>query len=248
MKKSYIVFFIITFSSIFHPLSGETPEFRKIIEDYLSVKTIKASITQHIYLEDGSTEFYTGNYFAASKGFIRIDYIKPESQTVVVNDGGLFWYYNDRKLLFVSGKDVDNRGPIPAVMNVIPAGYLNDINVVSQGMRLYSFFKTAEIYTITTKKEKTKIVLYVDPVLNIIKRKIMLDESGREIMKEDYIDHVRIDGVYIPSAIELKARTSTGIVHTLTEYSNMIINSPADKDLFKFKITPDMKVRTLNER
>ncbi len=248
MKKSYIVLLILVFSGISHHSNADTDDFRKIIEDYLSVKTIRGSITQSIYLEDGSTEVFNGNYFAASKGLIRIDYIKPEIQTVVVNDSGLFWYYNERKLLFTSKKSNGSGGSVPALMDVIPADSMKGVEVIYEGVKLYSFFKTAEVYTITTKTNKTKIVIYVDPVVKIIRRKLMIDESGREMIKEDYIGHTLIGGVYIPSKIELKARTSGGIVHTLTEYKNIVINIPADKDLFKFKVTPYMKVRILSER
>jgi len=92
------------------------------------------------------------------------------------------------------------------------------------------------------------MVLWVDPALKIIKRKYILDEEGREMVKEDYTNHALVNGVYIPSKIELKARTSSGVIHTVTEYGNIIINSRIDKDFFKFEIKPEMKVRVLGDR
>lgn len=246
MKKSFIFLFIFIINAVSQPLFADIQDFKKIIEDYLSVNSIKSSITQYIYLDDGSTEVFSGNYFAASKGFIRIDYIRPESQTIVVNDTGLFWYYNDRKLLFLSEKKSENTGSIPALMNVIPADSMKDIEVVDEGIKFYSLFKTAQVYSVTSKKNKTKMILWIDPVLKIIKRKYILDDTGHEMMKEEYTDYTEIEGIFIPSKIELKARTSSGIVHTVTEYSNIVINSRIEKDLFKFKITPEMKVRMLN--
>ena len=68
------------------------------------------------------------------------------------------------------------------------------------------------------------------------------------MIKEDYTDHAEINGIFIPSRIELKARTASGIVQTVTEYKDIVINSAIDKGFFKFKITPDMKVRMLNAR
>lgn len=247
MRKSHIILFLIVISAAINPLNAAVPDFRKMIEDYLSLVSVKASITQKIYLEDGSTEVYSGNYFAASKGFIRIDYLLPESQTIVVNDSGLFWYYNDRNLLFVSGKKRSSNDSIPVLMSVISRESLKDIDIISEGVKFYSFFKMAEIYSITSKKNKTKMVIWVDPVLKIIKRKYILDETGREMIKEEYIGHTVIDGIYIPSKIDLKARTSGGVVHTVTEYSGIVINIRLDKDLFKFKVTQEMKVRVLND-
>jgi len=247
VRKSHIILFLIVISAAINPLNAAVPDFRKMIEDYLSLVSVKASITQKIYLEDGSTEVYSGNYFAASKGFIRIDYLLPESQTIVVNDSGLFWYYNDRNLLFVSGKKRSSNDSIPVLMSVISRESLKDIDIISEGVKFYSFFKMAEIYSITSKKNKTKMIIWVDPVLKIIKRKYILDETGREMIKEEYIGHTVIDGIYIPSKIDLKARTSGGVVHTVTEYSGIVINIRLDKDLFKFKVTQEMKVRVLND-
>jgi outer membrane lipoprotein-sorting protein len=245
--KKYILAFILLIAAT-HQLSADAGDFKKIIEDYLSVITIKASITQHIYPEDGSAEVFSGHYYAASKGLIRIDYLRPERQTVVVNDTGLFWYYNDRKLLFHSDKKSADAGSIPVLMNIIPVDQIKDIVVVFEGMKFYSLFKTADVYSVTSKKNKTKMVLWVDPLLKIMKRKYILDESGREIIKEEYSDHAEINGIYIPSRIELKARTLNGIVHTVTEYSSIAINGVIDKELFRFKVKPDMKVKILNVR
>jgi hypothetical protein len=114
-------------------------------------------------------------------------------------------------------------------------------------MKFYSLFKTADVYSVTSKKNKTKVVLWVDPLLKIIRGNI-LDESGREMIKEEYSDYAEINGIYIPSRIELKARTLNGVIHTVTEYSSMEINGAIDKELFRFKVKQEMKVRMLNVR
>jgi len=106
----------------------------------------------------------------------------------------------------------------------------------------------AEVYSITSKINKTTMTLWIDPAVKIIKRKIILDESGREMIKEEYTSHAFISGVYIPSRIELTARTASGVIQTVTEYSNIVINSRLDRDIFEFKITSEMKVRRLNDR
>ncbi len=248
MKRSSIQLFILAAALFSSPAEADDAAFKKIIKDYLSVNTIKATIIQHIYPEDGSTEIFSGNYFASSKGFIRIDYLKPESQIIVVNDSGLFWYYTERKLLFKSEKMTGEGSSIPLLMNAIPADSLKNIEVVKEGFRFYSLFKMAEVYSITSNKNKSRMTLWVDPALNIIKRKIILDESGREMIKEEYPSHVFIGGVYIPSRIELTARTASGVIQTLTEYSNILINSKLADDIFEFKVTSEMKVRMLNDR
>jgi len=248
VNKRHILTCILLIAAASRPLSADNGDFKKIIDDYLSVNTIKASITQHIYLEDGSAEVFSGNYYAASKGFIRIDYLRPERQTIVVNDTGLFWYYNDRKLLFRSEKKSEDAGSIPVLMNIIPGDQINDIDVVSEGVKFYSLFKTADVYSVTSKKNKTKMVLWVDPLLKIMKRKYILDESGHEMIKEEYSDYAEFNGIYIPSRIELKARTLNGVIHTVTEYSSIEINSIINRELFRFNIKPEMKVRMLNYR
>ncbi len=248
MNKKHIISFILIIAAASRPLSADVSDFKKIIEDYLSVSTIKASITQYIYPEDGSAEVFSGNYFAASKGLIRIDYIRPENQTIVINDSGLYWYYSERRLLFFSQRNSGNGGTIPVMMNLIPEDNIKNLEVISEGKKFYSLFKTADIYSVISKKNKTRLVIWVDPLLKIIKRKYILDESGREMIKEDYTDHAEINGIFIPSRIELKARTASGVVQTVTEYKDIVINSEINKELFKFRITPEMKVRTLNAR
>ena len=243
--KVLLIFFIKLLAL---PAFADDAAFKKIINDYLSVRTIKATIVQHIYPEDGSTEIFSGNYFAASKGFIRIDYLKPESQVIVVNNSGLYWYYTDRKLLFQSEKKNGESSSIPLLMNAVPVDSLNNIEVANDGIRFYSLFKMAEVYTITSKINKTRMTLWIDPVVKIIKRKIILDESGREMIKEEYTSHAFIGGVYIPSRIELTARTASGVIQTVTEYSNIVINSRIDRDMFEFKVTSEMKVRMMNDR
>jgi len=247
VKKSFIQLLILAAALFSSPVEADEA-FKKIINDYLSINTIKASIIQHIYPEDGSAEIYSGNYFAASKGFIRIDYLKPENQVIVVNDSGLFWYYTDRKLLFISEKTTDGGSSIPLLMNAIQADSLKNIEVVKEGFRFYSLFKMAEVYSITSNKNKSRMTLWVDPVLHIIKRKIIYDKSGREMIKEEYPVHAFIGGVYIPAKIELTARTASGVIQTVTDYSNIVINSKLADDIFEFKVTPQMKVRMLNDR
>ncbi len=248
MKKNRISLFVLFTVLLSSSVYADEAVFKKIIEDYLSVTTIKASIVQHVYPEDGSTEIFSGHYFAASKGFIRIEYLKPERQVVVVNDSGLHWYYTDRKLLFYSEKKSGENSSIPLLMNVIPEESLKSIKVVKEGMRFYSLFKMADVYSITSGKNKTTLTLWVDPAARIIKRKIILDDSGREMIREEYKTHACINGVYIPSRIELTVRTSTGVMQTVTEYGSIVLNSRLDKDLFEFKVTPEMKVRMIDER
>lgn len=246
VKKIYISLIIIFIAASIHPLHAEIADFKKIIADYLSVNTVRASIIQHIYMENGTVEVFSGNYYAASKGLIRIDYLRPESQSVIVNESGLYWYYNNRRLLFLSEKKSQGSGSIPALMNLIQVENLKGVNVVSEGRKIYSIFKMADVYSITSGEKKSKMIIWTDPIVKTVIRKYVLDEKGREILKEEYSVHTLVNGVYIPSRIEFKGRSARGLVHTLTEYGNIEINSPVDRDLFKFRITPDMKVRKID--
>lgn len=223
-------------------------DFKKIIKDYFSVSTIKASINQRVYLENGTTEFYSGNYMAAENGLIRIDYILPEKQTVIINDTGLYWYFNDRNLVFVSQKNSGGEGALPFFIHSIPDEKLKNLEIVPLGIKIYSFFKKAEVYAVYSGTDTVKLILWMEPESGVIIRKYILDASGREMVKENYTEHVMVKGIKIPSRIEFKARTSGGIIQTVTEYCNLVINTPVDKDLFRFKITRDMKVRLLSEQ
>ena len=249
MKKKLLfmiqIIYVIVSS---HSFNAEAADFKRIIKDYLSVQTIKASITQHVYLQNGTTEFYSGNYFAAAKGYVRIDYITPEKQVIVINDTGLYWHYCDRGLVFVSEKNKEGMRPIPIFTASIPDERLNNLEILFLGIKLYSFFKREEVYAVYSKTNEVKLILWIDSSSGLIIRKYILDNSGREIIKENYTGHVNIKGIYIPSRIEFKARTADGIIQTVTEYSNMVINSPVDMELFRFRITPDLKVRVLSDK
>jgi outer membrane lipoprotein-sorting protein len=243
------LFLMITFFIVCcHNLHAEVPDFRRIIEDFLSVNTIKASITQHVFMPGGVTETYSGDYIAAAKGNIRIDYIRPERQTVVINGTGLYWYYCDRRLVFFTEKNNNGMDSIPVFINSIPEKKLKNIEIKFLGIKFYSFFKKAEVYAIYTGTDSTRLILWIDPASKLVIRKYILDDSGREIIKEDYTEHVNIKGISIPSRIEFRARTADGIIHTITEYRDIVINTPVDMALFRFRITPEMTVRILHDK
>lgn len=245
MINRYILIILFTAIPLYSGSSTDT-DFNKIINDYLSVKNVKGAITQHIYAGDGSVEVYTGLYYAASGGLIRIDYFKPERQTVVVNSSGLYWYYPERKILFRTVKRGESNGDIPALTDIIPAGSLTGVQIVSEGSRFYSFFKTASVYSITSGGSGTRFLIWLDAAQQRVIRKYIIDSSGREMLKEEYIEHSVINGVSIPVKIDLKARSAGGIIHTVTEYTGLSINSRMGGELFKFRVTPDMDVRELN--
>lgn len=233
--------------SIQHLNAGEE-DFKKIIGDYLSVSTIKASISQYIYLQNGTMEFYTGTFIASSEGYIRIDYIRPEKQTIIINNTSLYWYYCDRNLVFVSQKNSQGTGSMPVFINSIPAEKFKNLEIMSLGIKIYSLLKQAEVYAIHSRTSPVKLILWIDRESGVVIRKYILDGSNREVIKENYTEHIKVKGIKIPSRIEFRARTAGGIIHTVTQYSNIVINTPVDKDLFRFKITPDMKVRLLSDK
>lgn len=227
------------------PVESAASGFDRIIADYLSVESIKASMTQYVYPEGGGTEVYSGSYFAVSKGYIRIEYVKPENQIVVVNDSGLYWYYPERKLLFLSEKKGPQNGAVQSLMNPVAPGSLKNIEPVYEGMKFVSLFRIAEVYSIRSKGNESRMMLYIDPLTKLVIKKTILDQSGRETVKEEYLDYACINGINIPSRIAISARTINGVVHTVTEYREIVINTPIKKEYFKFVVTPDIKVRPL---
>lgn len=227
--------------------SGGGPSVEKIISDYRSLRTIRATLKQQVYLPGGGMEFYSGDYYADSNGRLRIDYTYPEKSTVINCSEGLFWYYPDRKMVYVkkSGRDGAAYSGLAAIRLVDenPA----DISVTYEGMEFYSFFKRAAVYSITSLRSSTVIKIWTDPDGLYVLRKYVLDSSGREIIREIWSDHVYVSGVYIPSRIELYVRTAGGIVHTVTAYSNISVNASMSDELFRHNGGKGFKVRELDD-
>ncbi len=247
MKRQYIIFSVIMIFLQCTVYAAE-PVFERIIREYLSVRTIKGRITQHIYPGDGTVEVFSGDYYASSGGLVRIDYSIPEKQTVIVNSRGLYWYYPDRRLLFRAERNSHSGSRIPALTDILPAGNLKSVDIQSEGNRFYSFFKTASVYSIISGTDGTRLVLWVDTAAGRVVRKYMIDKTGREMVREEYVEHQIINGITLPVKIDFRARSVNGIIHTFTEYSNVVINSEINGAMFRFKVTPDMEVREIGQR
>lgn len=221
-------------------------EFDGFIKGYSSVRCIKGTINQYVY-SGASVEKFSGDYSAVSEGWFRIDYTYPEKQTVISNSNGLYWYYPDRELLFVQYRDRNFAG----VTSSIPGNPLirefSGVKIVYEGIRFYGLLKYAHVYSFKTEAGDNSVYIWFEPGRKYVVRKYIKDSSGREIMKEVYHKHFTDGRVYIPSVIELFMRSGSGVVHTLTEYKNLNINSSPDKRLFEFSIKKNMTVRGFNE-
>ncbi len=246
MKKNiFSLLFIFIFSIPLFP--GEKLDLMEsIIKNYAQFNSISGSIEQHIFNPDGSYHRLSGDYAASGSGLLRIDYYSPSRQTVVSNSEGLFWYYPDRDILFVSKSGSSKNESLPAFIKRISEKGGDNISLKYEGRFFYGFFRRAHVYRINLKN-KTGIRVWVEPEGRYILRKYVLDSAGREIVKELYSDYIESDGIYIPSVIELHVRTASGTVRTLTEYTNLRVNNVIKDSLFDFRIKSSMDVRSLDD-
>lgn len=220
-------------------------EFSRFINGYTSVRSIKGTINQYIY-SGASVEKFSGDYTSVSEGWFRIDYTYPEIQTVISNSRGLYWYYPERELLFVKYRDGGDSGIAPLPGNPLVREF-SGVKVVYEGVRFYGLIKYAHVYSFKTERGDNSVHIWFDPERRYVVRKYINDSSGREIVKEVYHEHFTDGKSYIPSVIELFVRSNSGVVHTLTEYKDLRINSLIDSRLFEFTIKKNMTVRGFDE-
>lgn len=241
--KTGLIIILTIFSLMQASVYAVDINFYKFINDYSKVRSIKGSIVQYIY-NGTSIEKLSGDYTAVSEGWFRIDYTEPEKQIVIANDKGLYWFYPVRNLLFVKQKEHDDDISLsgnPLIQN------FNNVTILYQGIRFYGLLKLAHVYTFKTPSGNTTVNIWFDPERRYVVRKYIIDDSGREMMKEIYHEHFASGTVYIPSKIELFIRSRNGVVHTSTEYSNLIINFIPDNRIFDFRVQKNMTVHELNE-
>jgi outer membrane lipoprotein-sorting protein len=216
-----------------------------VIKNYSAFNSIQASIVQHIFNPDKSYIKMTGDYCATGSGLMRIDYIFPSRQIVVNNRRGLFWYYPESEIVYSAESGDMKNESLPVFLKRVYEEGGDLFRLTYRGKRFYGFFSRAHIFDIKLKNNNTFRV-WVDNEGKYVLRKYLLDSSGREIVKELYSDYKEIDGIFVPSVIEVRARTSGGTVRTLTEYSNIIINKKINPSYFNFQIKQNMQVRSFD--
>lgn len=226
--------------------SAGEKDFDSLIKSFNSIKSIKGRITQRIY-GNASVEKFEGDYTAAAGGRFRIDYSFPEKQTVISNSNGLYWYYPERELVFLKYREGNNEGD----ESFLPGDPLREsfdgVNIAYEGIRFYGFLKYAHVYSFKNTKDSNSVYIWFEPGKRFVVKKYIIDCSGKEIMKEIYHSHYRNGETFIPSEIELFILTKNGVIHTLTEYSDLVINSTVENGLFDFRIKKNMTVRGFNE-
>ncbi len=243
MKKRFLC---VIFSLYAASVSAGENDFDSLIKSFNSIKSIKGRITQHIY-SGASIEKFEGDYTSSTGGLFRIDYLSPERQTVISNSHGLFWYYPERELVFVKYR---GRGDSDIELS-LPGDPLREsfagVNIVYEGIRFYGLLQYAHVYSFKNSKDSNSVYIWFEPGRRFVIKKYITDNTGREILKEIYHRHYRSGEVFIPSAIELFVLSKNGVVHTFTEYSDLVINSPVDNGVFDFRIKKNMTVRGFNE-
>ena len=245
MNRYLTVIFILLLQCAAYA-ADDLDRLRNIAQSYHNTNSIRASITQYVYDPAGGSEVLQGEYCAGNTGSFRIDYMKPERQIVVNNGEGLFWYYPERDLLFLSRDKKSGKAGLNALMIKLASKEGASPRIIYEGTKFYSFFKTAHIYLIEFPGRGSSIMLWVEKDGRFVIRKYVLDGSGREVSRELYGGHVRYDGIYLPSRIELSLRTIKGKVQTVTEYSNVFVNVKLKKNSFDFKVLKSMTVRSLD--
>lgn len=226
--------------------SDESALMQRIINNYSAFNSIQASIVQHIFNPDKSYFRMTGEYCATGAGLMRIDYIFPSRQIVINNSKGLFWYYPDREVVYSAESGHTNNESLPVFLKRVYEDGEDLFQLSYRGKKYYGFFSRAHVFDIKLKNKNT-VRVWADYYGKYILRKYLLDSSGREIVKELYSDYKMINGIFVPSVIEVHARTSGGTVRTLTEYSNIVINKKINSSSFKFEIKKNMQVRSFND-
>ncbi len=226
--------------------SKEEQVMEKIIKNYSSFNSIKASIEQHVFYPDRSYHKLAGDYSATGSGFMRIDYYSPSSQTVINNKEGLFWYYPENETVFVSRNSNMNNESLPVFLKRADKEAGDFFNLVYKGKKFHGFFKRAHVFDIELKNKST-FRIWVDSEKGYILKRYLIDSKGMETVKELYSSYIKVNGILIPTEVEVHARTSNGIVRTLTQYSNVRVNDTVNLSDFVFKVKSFMKVRAFDE-
>jgi outer membrane lipoprotein-sorting protein len=229
------------------PAGAEVPSFDRIIRDYNSIRTISASVKQQVYMPGGEARYFSGDYYADSSGNLRIDYSYPEQETVINNSTGFYWYIPARRTVYVQKGRDSGRSMLNPLPGRIIEGDSSKLKLKYEGIRFYSFFKRAAVWSITSEGSPLVIRVWTDPDGLYVIRKYVLDANGIELVRENYSGHVTVGGVYLPSRVEVLARTPAGVVHSHTEYSGIAVNLTLQRGLFVFKKSRDTAERPLDE-
>lgn len=252
MRKKYFIIIIFSFFYIIscHSLSlfaDCIDLFHEILAENTKIKTIDARIVQHINTPDHSKEIFIGRYRADGKGRFRIDYKSPSEQIVVNNGEQLFWYYPDEKLLYQIGA-----GGMPSKPKVSPLAEFkggtadNELKVLYLGEHLYGFFSFAHQFVIKDKGKGTSTDIWIDSKKKVVLSKVVRDGEGREIIKEVYEDYVKVNNIFIPSRVDIYARTLKGVTRNTTEYSEIKLNYKIPGSVFRIKFPKNIEKRYLN--
>lgn len=220
--------------------------FDNFVEEYSKIRSIRGTIIQYVY-NGTAVERMSGDYSAVAEGWFRIDYTEPEKQTVIYNSKALYWFFPNRLLVFTSLKDErDSVGSGLFPGNPI-SQILDDVKIEYRGITFYGLLNYAHVYSINTSSDRSSVRIWFEPGRRFIVRKYIIDNSGCEIMKEIYHEHFHTGKTYIPSHIELFARSRDGIIHTRTEYKDLSVNSYTDMKIFDFVIKKNMSVRRFDD-
>jgi outer membrane lipoprotein-sorting protein len=244
--KNFIIFFILLFFIfIFEKYSfsikDEYEIFKDIVQKNSCIVSIDADIVQYIREGDNREETFKGRFRAEDNNF-RIDYFFPERQMVLNYSGKLIWYYPESKILY----NISTSGNTKSALIINPlskfsSNLKNRFEVKNISFSFYSILKFSEKYEIFDKINKYKIFLWIDRDKKYILKKIITDIKNKELVKEIYDDHEKIDGIYFPKVVEVYVRRNKGVTSNITRYNNIKLNRKISKSVFDFKFPENVK-------
>ncbi len=241
---SYFIFFHYLCTPAF---ADDASLFRKILLENSKIKTIDASIVQHIKTPEYANEVFKGRYRVNAAGNFRIDYSSPSAQ-IVVNDGRhLLWYYPDDRLVYQVGRDsLESRPKLTPLKEFDIREIQKRFDVLYLGEQVYGFLDFAHQFVVKDKKNGNTTDIYVDAKKLVVLSKITKDAEGREIIKEIYENYLKINNIFVPVKVNVYARTAAGTIRNTTEYSDIKLNYQIPDAIFRINIPPGVEKKYIN--
>lgn len=218
-------------------LQTQADELASIISNF-SVQSIDALIVQVIAETGKPTVRFEGRY-RAYKHNMRIDYNKPFSQTVIVKEGNLQWYYPDTKELWT----MQNMNALVAHPFAQFFAFKDRIVIKSKENTYYGFFKRAYRYMLMDTDTGTTIELLIDKHKGYPVRKIIYTADNIEIMRELYEDYIYMNNIWFPTTVEVIARTHSGTTRNVTRYYNVHFNIQVSPDIFILHLPKGVRIK-----
>ncbi len=170
----------------------------KVILNKKDVRTIRAEVLMRI-IDDNNVRVFKGKYTANRQGQVRIDFLDPQGQFVILNEKGFWWaFIKEKKIVQLSGTEAANMMP-GKVMKAQSIGPL-DIDefdrdhIVYQGKRsVFPFSMFHKIEVLPSKRSiyynKRKLHLLITDHTFRVHAFAMTDPQGRVVYRQEYLNY-----------------------------------------------------------